>query len=161
MARGRSGGYGGEVVVMRRTATALTVALTLGLTAGSALAGPKPPGPPPQQSQEVTYTDPTPDPTGLAVGTDGHCSGLLPKEAPHRFTAPGRGTLKVALGGFEGVWGLHIQDAKGNVIADTDSTNGAISLTAKAKTRGTVIDIAPCNLAGSPEATITLVFTFA
>ena len=144
-------------VGMRATRVAAALAIgVLGVTAGAAYAGPTPP----PQSQEVGYRDATPDPTGLAIGSDGHCSGALPREAPHSFKAPARGTLKVTLAGFEGVWGLHLEDAKGSVLGDTDSTTGTPTLSVKAKKAGTVINIRPCNIAGSPDATITLLFTF-
>lgn len=112
---------------------------------------------PAAKAEEVAYRDPTPDPTGLAVGS-GHCAGVLPREAPHVFTAPTRGTLKVAVTGFQGVWGLHLEDAKGNVLTDTDSTASDLVLSVKVKKAGAVVHVAPCNLGGTVDATITLTF---
>ena len=108
-------------------------------------------------TETVPYRDATPDPSGVAVGDDGHCSGLLPREAPHEFTAPGRGSLKVTLGAFTGEWALHLLNEKGSVLAETDTTDYE-SLTVKVK-KGSVVGIQPCNIAGTPDGTITLVFT--
>ncbi|HVF19442.1 MAG TPA: hypothetical protein VNA14_04275 [Mycobacteriales bacterium] len=114
---------------------------------------------PQPRTETVPFRDATPDPTGMAVGSDGHCSGLLPREAPHKFTAPARGTLKVTLGGFTGEWALHLLNEKGTVLSETDTT-GYESLTVKVK-KGAVVGVLPCNLVGTPDGTITLVFTYA
>ena len=138
----------------------LIVALAVGgagMVSSAVYAAPKPP----PQTQEVTFRDPTADPTGYAIGSDGHCSGVLPREAPYSFKAPARGTVKVTLSGFQGVWGLHLEDAKGSVTGATDSTSGTPTLSVKSKKPGTIVNVRPCNMAGSPDATIKLVFTSA
>jgi len=135
----------------------------VGLTALTvfALAAPGMSAPPKPVTQTVPFRDATPDPSGMAVGSDGHCSGLLPREKPHSFTAPARGTVKVTLGGFGGEWALHLLNAKGSVLAETDTqAPGYETLSVKVKKAG-VVDVLPCNLAGTPDGTITLVFTYA
>ncbi|HVE97594.1 MAG TPA: hypothetical protein VNA12_00250 [Mycobacteriales bacterium] len=135
--------------------------LLLGITAATIAAFALPGSAAPKSmTYTVDFRDATPDPTGMAVGDDGHCSGLLPREAPHVFKAPARGTLKATLGGFEGEWALHLMDAKGSVLAETDTTGAYESLSVKAKKAGTVIHVLPCNLVGTPDGTITIVFTY-
>lgn len=135
----------------------------VGLTALAlvTLAAPVRSAPPKPVTETVPFRDATPDPSGIAVGSDGHCSGLLPREQPHTFTAPARGTLKVTLGGFAGEWALHLLNEKGSVLAETDTAAPAYeSLSVKVKKAG-VVDVLPCNLAGTPDGTITLLFTYA
>ena len=138
---------------MRRLLLALLMSATVAGLASPGLAAPGT-----TTTDTVAYRDPTPDPTGMAVGSDGHCSGLLPAEAPYVFTAPARGTLKVTLGGFEGEWALHLEDPKGSVLAETDTTGAYESLTVKVKKAGDV-HVQPCNLFGTPDGLITLQFT--
>ena len=138
---------------MRRTVLTLAVVTALGGVVVPSHAAPRPT----PTTETVPFRDATPDPTGMAVGSDGHCSGLLPREAPYEFTAPLRGTLKVTLGGFTGEWALHLLNEKGSVLSETDTTDYE-SLTVKVK-KGAVVGVLPCNLAGTPDGTITLVFT--
>lgn len=142
---------------MTRLPLALLLVAGLTATATPGLAAPKPK--PKPISQEVPFTDSTPDYSGWAIGEDSHCAGVLPREEPYVFTAPAAGTLKVAISGFTGEWALDLRDAKGRVIAETDVLGGFETLTIKLK-RKTPVSIAPCNLAGSPEALISLVFTY-
>ena len=111
-------------------------------------------------SKTVPYRDATPDPTGMAVGPDSHCSGLVPKEAPYQFKAPAAGSLRVTLGGFQGEWALELRTEKGQLLTETDTTGAYESLTVKVKKPG-VVNIQPCNLAGTPDGVINLVFTYA
>lgn len=135
------------------------------LVAGTALiatpgdAAPKPK--PKPIVQEIPFTDATPDYSGWAVGPDSHCAGVLPREEPYAFKAPAAGTLKVSISGFTGEWALDLRNEKGAVLAETDVLSPETeSLTIKLRKPG-VVSIAPCNLAGTPEALISLVFTYA
>jgi hypothetical protein len=141
---------------MSRRTLALLVVATVAATAAPGLAAPKPK----PITQEVPFTDATPDYSGWAVGPDSHCAGLLPREAPHEFQVPAAGSLKVSISGFTGEWALDLRDAKGNVLAETDVlAPEQETLTIKLRRPG-VVNIAPCNLAGTPEALISLVFTY-
>lgn len=142
---------------MTRLPLALLLVAGLAASATPGLAAPKPK--PKPISQQVPFTDATPDYSGWAVGEDSHCAGVLPREEPYVFTAPAAGTLTVAIGDFAGEWALDLRDAKGRVLAETDVLGGFEELTIKLK-RTTPVSIAPCNLAGSPEALISLVFTY-
>lgn len=140
---------------MRRVPLVLLVGTALAATVTPGLAAPKP------ITQEVPYTDPTPDYSGFAVGTNSHCEGLLPREKPYVFKAPAAGRLKVTLSKFSGEWGLDLRDAKGRVLAETDVLGAQTeTLTVKLRRAGE-IQIAPCNLAGSTGSLISLVFTYA
>ena len=140
---------------MRRVLLTAVIATTVVGVAAPGGAAPRPK----QTTTTVPFRDATPDPTGVAVGSDGHCSGLLPRETPHAFTAPARGSLKVTLGGFTGEWALHLLSEKGSVLAETDTTDYE-TLTVKVK-KGAVVGVLPCNLVGTADGTITLVFTYA
>lgn len=140
---------------MRRTPLVLLVIAAVAATATPGLAAPKPK----PIKQEVPFTDSTPDYSGWAVGADSHCAGVLPRESPYVFKAPAAGTLKVAIRGFSGEWALDLRDAKGNVLAETDVTGGFESLTIKTR-KAMPVSIAPCNLAGTTQAVISLVFTY-
>lgn len=141
---------------MTRTPLALLVVAAVAATAAPGLAAPKPK----PITQEVPFTDATPDYSGWAVGPDSHCAGLLPREAPYEFKAPAAGSLKVSISGFDGEWALDLRDAKGNVLAETDVlAPEQETLTIKLR-RPMVVNIAPCNLAGTPEALISLVFSY-
>ena len=142
---------------MRRIPLALALVAAVAATATPGLAAPKPK--PKPISQEVPFTDATPDYSGWAIGPDSHCAGVLPREEAYEFKAPAAGSLKVSISGFTGEWALDLRDAKGNVLAETDELGGFESLTIKLR-KPTVVSIAPCNLAGTPEALISLVFTY-
>lgn len=143
---------------MTRLPLALLLVTCLAASTAPGHAAPKPK--PRPISQEVPFTDATPDYSGWAAGEDSHCAGVLPREEPYVFTAPAAGTLKVAISGFTGEWALDLRDARGRVIAETDVLGGFEALTVKLRRR-TAVSIAPCNLAGSPDALISLVFTYA
>lgn len=141
---------------MRRV---LLVLLLLPLLAlgGPTLAGPKPK----PITQTVTYRDATPDPSGIAVGSDGHCSGLLPREAPIAFKAPAAGKLEVSIGGFAGEWALQLRDDKGAVLAAADVPPPSFETLSIKIRKPSTINVLPCNLAGSPDATVQITFTYA
>ena len=141
---------------MTRLPLVLMVTAGLALSAAPGAAAPKPK----PIAQEVPYTDATPDYSGWVVGTDSHCAGLLPREEPYAFKAPAAGTLKVSISGFTGEWALDLRNDKGAVLAETDVlAPEQESLTVKLR-KGGVVNIAPCNLAGTPEALISLLFTY-
>ena len=140
---------------MRRAPIALLLTAAVAATAPSAFAGPKP------IKQEVAYTDATPDVTGLHPASDAHCNGFLPQEAPHLFKAPAAGKLQVSISGFTGEWALELRDDKGKVLAEEDVSSPELeSLTIKLR-KPAVVNIRPCNLVGSSQAKISLVFTYA
>jgi hypothetical protein len=142
---------------MSRSTLALLVVAVVAVTAAPGLAAPKPK----PITQSVPFTDTTPDYSGWAVGPDSHCAGLLPREEAYEFKAPAAGSLKVSISGFTGEWALDLRDAKGNVLAETDVlAPEQETLTIKLRRPG-VVNIGPCNLAGTPEALISLVFTYA
>ena len=141
---------------MRRLVLAVTaVALVGGVTAPSLAAPKRKP-----ITKTVPFRDATPDPSGIAVGSDGHCSGLLPREKAYAFQAPAAGTLKASISGFSGEWAMQLRDTKDRVLAEDDVTGGFETLSVKVRKAG-VVNVLPCNLAGTPDSVITLVFTFA
>lgn len=116
-------------------------------------------GPPSSFTRTVTFTDATPDPTAYLLGPE-HCMGRLPAEDPVVVDIPGPGTVDVAIGGFTGEWSLMVTNAKGAVIAVADADAPATeSLTLKMKRAGK-INILPCNIAGTFEATLTYGYKF-
>ena len=143
---------------MTRLPIALLLVAGLAASATPGFAAPKPK--PKPISQEVPFTDATPDYSGWVVGTDSHCAGALPREEPYAFKAPAAGTLKVSISGFTGEWALDLRNEKGAVLAETDVIGELETLTVKLRKPG-LVNIAPCNLAGTPEALISLVFTYA
>lgn len=141
---------------MTRLPLALVVIAAVAATAAPGVAAPKPK----PITREVPFTDATPDYSGWAVGPDSHCAGVLPREEAYEFTAPAAGSLKVSISGFSGEWALDLRDAKGNVLAETDVlAPEQETLTIKLRRPG-VVHIGPCNLAGTPEALISLVFSY-
>ena len=139
---------------MRRIPLALLLTATVAATATPGLAAPKP------ITQKVPFTDATPDVTGLHPASDAHCNGFVPQEKPYEFKAPAAGKLKVSIDGFTGEWALELRDAKGAVLAEQDvSSPERESLTVKLR-KPAVVNIRPCNLVGSSQATISLVFTY-
>lgn len=138
---------------MKSVPLALLLTAAVAVTATPGSAGPRP------IKQAVPYTDATPDLTGLRMDSDAHCNGLLPQEAPYSFKAPTAGKLQVSIDGFTGEWALELRDAQGKVLAETDVTTPAReSLTIKLRRPG-VVAVRPCNLLGSAQGTISLVFT--
>lgn len=146
--------------MQRRTIVSLALVAGVGtVMAGPATAGPKKP----PIKKTVDYTDATPDPTGNANsgGNASHCSGMLPSgETGIAFAAPAAGSLKATLGGFQGDWSLQMRDGKGKVLGGDDvNPPGYESATIKIKAKGKYV-IFPCNLGGTPLATVTYVFTY-
>ena len=140
---------------MRSTTILTASALVLTALAIPAL------GKPPKPIEEtVPFRDATADPTGVAVG-DGHCAGLLPQEAPYQFKAPARGTLKVSISGFQGDWALHVMDEKRSVLAAQDAAPPETEKISVKVRKAGVINVLPCNLAGTPDSVIKLTFTYA
>lgn len=141
---------------MRRAVLALLLIPSVALAAPS-FAGPKPK----PIKQTVVFTDATPDPSGVAVGSDGHCSGLLPREAPIAFKAPAAGKLEVSISGFSGEWALQLRSDKDVVLAADDVPPPSFeTLSVKVK-KPTTINVLPCNLAGTPDAVVQITFTYA
>jgi hypothetical protein len=149
----------------RRTVVNVAVIAAVGVSLGApAFAGAKKP-----ITKTVSYTDATADPTGnVSVDKKGledeslHCSaGKLPSnEKGITFAAPAPGSLKVAISGFQGDWSLQIRDAKGKVLAGDDVNPPDFEMvTAKIKTKGNYV-IFPCNMGGTPLASVKYTFTF-
>lgn len=141
---------------MKRIPLALVLITAVAATAAPSVAAPKPK----PIKQEVPFTDATPDYSGWAIGPDSHCAGLLPREEPYVFKAPAAGTLKVSISGFTGEWALDLRNEKGDVLAETDTLHPELETLSIKVRKPTVVHVAPCNLAGTPEALISLVFTY-
>lgn len=90
---------------MRRIALILVPIPSFALAAPSS-AAPKP------IKQTVPFRDATPDPSGSAVGSDGHGSGLLPRKAPIAFKTPAAGKLEVSIRGFHRRVGAAVEMAE-------------------------------------------------
>jgi hypothetical protein len=139
------------------------LAATLVAAASVAVAVPSTAAPtkPKNFTQEVTFTDATPDPSGNAnSGNENHCSGKLPKEAAFTVKVPGPGDVDVALSGMTGDWGLQILDATGSVIGGDDQTPPALeSSSVRLKKAGTIM-VLPCNEAGTPTAKVTIKYSY-
>jgi hypothetical protein len=133
------------------TALVALTAVSLGATAQAA--------PPKKFSKTVSYTDPTPDPSGNAgSGNENHCSGQLPREDPISVKIPGPGTLDVSLGGFQGDWALQLRQGDEVIAGDDVNPPGYEAATVRFKKAGTVL-IQPCNLEGTPQGTVTYTYT--
>ena len=142
---------------MNRTLVALVTATAAVSFAASAQAAP-----PKSFSKTVEFTDATPDPSGNAAsGNENHCSGQLPRETPIELKVPGPGIVDVAISGFQGDWSLQIQDAKGEVMggADVNPPNEFETASVRLKKAATIL-IAPCNLAGTPQATVKIDYKY-
>lgn len=138
-----------------RSRTPLIVAAALGV---GAVAVPVAVAAPPQGfSKTVTFVDQTPDPSAYFLGPE-HCMGRLPAEKPVSVRIPAAGTVDVAISGFTGEWSLMITDAGGDVIAVADADAPATESTSFRVKRAGTINILPCNLAGTFEATLTYAF---
>jgi hypothetical protein len=128
---------------------------------GIAVAGSAQAAPPKNFTKTVSFTDATPDPSGNAEsGNEMHCSGQLPREEGIKVKIPGPGMVDVTLGGFQGDWSLQIQDATGEVIAGDDVNPPDYETAGVRLKKAATIVIAPCNLAGTPEATVTYKYTY-
>jgi hypothetical protein len=140
---------------MHRIALALVLIPSLALAAPS-FAAPKPK----PIKQTVPFRDATPDPSGIAVGSDGHCSGLLPREAPIVFKAPAAGKLDVSIRGFTGEWALQLRNDKDAVLAAEDVPPPDFEKLSIKIRKAATINVLPCNLAGSPDGIVDIVFTY-
>jgi hypothetical protein len=109
--------------------------------------------PPSSFSKTVTFVDSTPDPSAFFLGPE-HCMGRLPAEQPVAVSIPGPGLVDVAISGFTGEWSLMITDKDGEVIATADADAPATESTTFRMRRAGRINILPCNLAGTSEATL-------
>ena len=137
--------------------TVLLVTATAVLAAGAfapALAAP-----PSSFSKTVTFVDSTPDLSGYFLGPE-HCSGELPAEKPVAVSIPGPGTVDVAISGFTGEWSLMITNKDGDVIATADADAPATEATSFRVKRAGTINILPCNLAGTTQATLKYGYTY-
>lgn len=111
-------------------------------------------------SKTVAFTDGTPDPSGNAAsGNENHCSGKLPQEKPVSVTLPGAGSLDISIDGFQGDWALQVRDASGEVIAGDDVNPPGYEATSVSVKKAATVQILPCNLEGTPQATIHYTFT--
>jgi hypothetical protein len=143
---------------MNRTLTCAVlvaaVAVSLGTSANA--------GPPKGFSKTVTFTDGTPDPTGNAnSGNDQHCSGKLPQEAPISVKVPGPGNVDINIDGFQGDWALQVKDASGEVIAGDDvNPPSAFEATSVRLKKAATIQILPCNMEGTPQASVHYTYTY-
>jgi hypothetical protein len=140
---------------MRRTlvgtAAVALIAVSFGATAQAA--------PPKKFSKTVSFTDASPDPTGNAgSGNQDHCSGQLPREEPISLKIPGPGTLDVTLGGFQGDWALQLLEGDEIIAGDDVNPPGYESASVRFK-KATTVKILPCNLEGTPQGTVTYVYT--
>ncbi len=142
-----------------RTPTLLATAL-VGVTAVG-LAGPAMAAPPKPFTQNVTFTDATPDPSGnTESGNENHCSGVLPQETPISVKVPGPGDVDVTLSGITGDWALQIQDAAGNVIGGDDVNPPGAEATSVRLKKAATIKVLPCNLAGAPTAKVEIKYSY-
>lgn len=81
------------------------------------------------------------------------------------ITLPAKGVLVVKMT-YTGDWDLYLQNAKGDVVAssesdDTGNTDGAVEkITYKKGTKGQKLTLVGCNWAGLKDASISYVFTY-
>src|SRR3954471_23939691 len=139
----------------RRLALLVLPLAVAGLAAAPAHAG----GKVVKGSYAVTLT---PDPT-LEASTA--CEAVLPSAVDnHPVTLPGPGTLAVVLdspdptGTGSTDWDLEILDADGSVNTGSEGGTSHEEASAKYK-KGQQVTIQVCNLAGSPNGTVSYVFT--
>lgn len=104
-------------------------------------------------SKTVTFVDDTPDPSAFFLGPE-HCQGQLPAESPVTVKIPSSGVVDIAISGFSGEWSLMITDQAGKVLGTADADAPATEATSLRMKRGGTINILPCNLAGTFEATL-------
>lgn len=139
-----------------RRALLLTSCLAVAVASGLA---PAQAAPPKSFSKTVTFLDPTPDPSAFVLGPE-HCMGRLPAEKPVTVDIPGPGTVDVAISGFSGEWSLMITNDKGVVIGTADADAPATESTKLRMKRPGKINILPCNIAGTFEATLQYGYTY-
>jgi hypothetical protein len=140
----------------------IRTALIASVVAGLSLASVAHAGPPKGFTKTVDYTDATPDPTGNAgSGNQDHCTGKLPGgEAGIALKVPGPGNVDVTLGGFQGDWALQIKDASGEILGGDDQNPPSYESTSVRLKKAATITILPCNLEGTPQATVTYTYTY-
>jgi hypothetical protein len=137
--------------VLAGTAVTALMAVSFGATAQAA--------PPKKFTKTVDFTDATPDPSGNAgAGNEDHCTGQLPREEPITLKLPAPGTLDIQLGGFQGDWALQLLE-KGEIIGGDDVNPPAYEASSIRFKKATTVQILPCNLAGTPQGTVTYTFT--
>jgi hypothetical protein len=148
---------------MRRTVLLLPLAAAL-LLAGTADAAAKP------VTKSFDVTAPVPFPvtqppppadTPLVTGCFDGAEGV--SKVTTRVTLPFNGVLAVKVD-FIGDWDLIVVDAKGKVLADAENwqlanTGAGTEKTVIKKAKKGPVDIAVCNWAGQPDATVTWTLT--
>jgi hypothetical protein len=141
---------------MRRPAVLAVCALATAATSYVSLADAAPPA---SFSKTMTFVDATPDPSAFVLGPE-HCQGRLPREAPVQVAVPAPGIVKIDISGFTGEWSLMVTSSKGDVIGTADADAPATeSMSLRVRKAGR-IDILPCNIAGTTEATLTYSYTY-
>jgi len=156
--------------VNRRLLAATAVVATAALAAAPGYAATKKPKP-----IKKTYTVALPpDPTNDVFNTagsepvNGFCGANTASEHRHDFTVPARGSLKVNLKGSQPLpaypgagldWDLYLVDADGAEIQRSAGQTGQEETFAKFKKKQKVT-ILVCNLNGTPDATVSYVFTY-
>jgi hypothetical protein len=148
----------------RLLATVAAVAAAAGLATAAVPAGAAP------RTVKKSYpvTEPVPFPMTQDVpGYNGCWNGQegVSKNTT-AVTLPARGALKVQLD-YSGDWDLYLFDTKGTMLAasendDSGSVNpGVEKLTYKKATKGMKVNVVACNWAGTKDATVSYVFTYA
>lgn len=142
---------------MKRRPTLLVGALVV---TAAGMHAPAQAAPPPKPfSRTVVFVDQTPDPSAYFLGPE-HCLGQLPREAPVQVQVPGPGVVDIAISGFTGEWSLLVFSQKGDVIGVADADAPATeSMKLRVRKAGR-IDILPCNLFGTFEATLTYSYAY-
>jgi hypothetical protein len=112
--------------------------------------------------KNFAFRDATPDPSGNAnLSDDMHCHGKLPDtEKPIVFKAPAAGLITVQLGKFTGDWALEIRDAKDNHLSGAEANPPDYETGVLKVKKATTLHIKPCNLAGTPDATVKVTFKY-
>ena len=146
-----------------RVLTAAAVVAALAVTAGPAVAKPKP------ITKSYTATAPVPDPTNASPQSPYTvCPQVVPQSFhTETFKAPAAGKLAVKLTGIVGDWDLLVMNEKkaeagssGNGGYGTPVATSTEAATIKIKKAGTYYIVA-CNWAGAPTANVSYTFTFA
>lgn len=116
-------------------------------------------GTPKPFSKKVAFVDETPDPSGYLLGSE-HCLGELPREKPVRVVLPAAGVLDISITGFTGEWSLLITEPSGKVIGSADADAPKTESTSLRLKQGGPVDILPCNLFGTFEATLSYSYRY-
>ena len=141
--------------------TLVVVAVVATAAVGTALPSAAAPARPKNFTQQVTFTDTTPDPSGNAEsGNENHCSGKLPQEAPISVKIPGPGDVDVTLSSVTGDWALQVKNAAGEVLAGDDVNPPEAEATSVRLKKAGVIKVLPCNMAGAPTAKVTIKYSY-